>query len=115
MSMNVNISRGGDSLTPIVYNTVSAEDTGTAVELNPATSKVFFRSLATVGDVYVTFGTSEANAIANLDIAGGIKGVLLITATNSANTILLDVPKGATHYAVYNSVGSMSVSVTEGI
>lgn len=75
---------------------------------------------ATTEAIRVAFGTSEANAEANLAIsaAAATTGYWIGTAADGHKAeVILGVPADATHYAVANAVASDTqvVSVTQGV
>ena len=74
---------------------------------------------ATTEGIRIAFGTSAANAEANLTIAAGAAttGLLLPPNADGIATILLGVPENATYYAIAKDTASdvQVVNTTQGV
>ena len=74
---------------------------------------------ATTEAIRVAFGTSAANAEANLNIAAGAAttGYYIAAIADGIGEAILGVPELATHYAVANAVASDTqvVAITQGV
>lgn len=119
---NYVINTKGSGFTPSQYDADLVMDgTAQAVPLATGTTKCFFiNEGATTEKVRVAFGTSAANAEANLTITGSpsyaTTGHPIPSPADGYGSCVLGVPKDATHYAVANAVASdtQTVSITQG-
>ena len=117
------ITEGAATFTPSSYDaTLTMNGTGQAGALATNAQKVYFGNLgATTEAIRVAFGTSSADAIANLTIsaAAATTGFYIPAAADAgANAFqVLGVPELATHYAVANAVAAdtQDVTVTQGV
>ena len=108
---------------PSQYDTnLTMDGSAQSVVLATGVTKVYFANQGAVTEaIRVAFGTSAANAEANLNIAGGLAttGHYIPAAANagSQSAQTLGVPTLATHYAVANAVAAdtLVVSVTQGV
>ena len=113
-----------DIFTPSSYDTDITIVAGTTQygALATGTKKVrFFNRSATTHDARVVFGTSQADALANLTVAGGLAttGYYLpaMADAGSAADKVLGVTDGNTHYAVLNATAAKTptVAITQGV
>lgn len=100
----------------------TAQSVALATGVKLGAGRVEFSNLgATTESIRIVFGTSAANAEANLNIAGGLATtgnyVGAAAEVGSESVKLRGVPALATHYAVANAVASdvQVVSVTQGV
>ena len=104
----------------IVAGTTQYGVLATGVKLGAGRVKFVNRS-ATTHDARIAFGTSEANALANLTVAGGLAttGYYLpaIADGGAISSVVLGVPALATHYAILNATAAKTptVAVTQGV
>lgn len=109
--------------TPSSYDsTLTMDGTAQSVALVGGARKLHVANLgATTEAIRVAFGTSAANAEANLTISTGAATTgfyISAAADNAANSaVILGIPALATHYAVANAVAAdtQTVAVTQGI
>ena len=119
--------KSSDGFIPSQYDVDLTMD-GTAQSVALATGvalgagRVYFANQgATTEAIRVAFGTSAANAEANLNIAGGLATTghyIPAAAEGGAQSAqILGVPALATHYAIANAVAADTqvVSVTQGL
>jgi hypothetical protein len=104
--------------------TTTATGVGTAIA--SGASKLLLQSLEITGIeefAVLAFGTSSANAIANLNIAAavGTTGIIIpsgdSTAGGVAPAIVVGIPSNATHFALVNGLSGQVqiIMVTQGI
>lgn len=104
----------------IVAGTAQYGALATGVKLGGGKVRFLNRS-ATTHDARVVFGISEADCLANLNVAGGLAttGYYLPAMADggSASEMVLTVPALATHYGVLNATASKTptVAITQGI
>lgn len=111
----------GDEFTPSQYDAdITMDGTAQSVTLAEGATKVFvINTGATTQAVRFAFGTSAANAEANLTIsaAAATTGHLVPAPDDGYGSVVLGVPTDATHYAIANAVAAHTqvVSVTQGV
>ena len=122
----VNVRNGGlqahTSFIPSQYDAdLTMDGTAQSVALATGTTKLrVVNKGATTEDIRIAFGTSSANAEANLTIAAAAAttGMLIVPPVDGGSPFeILGVPANATHYAVANAVASDTqvVNLTQGV
>lgn len=99
--------------------TAQAVELASGVKLGDGRIHVANNSVTSTEAIRVAFGTSAANAQANLNIAAGAAttGYRIPSTADGIGEAILGVPANATHYAVANAVAAdvQVVSVTQGV
>ena len=122
------VVKGGVDFTPseydeditIVAGTTQYGELAAGVKLG-AGKVTFFNRSATTHDARVVFGTSEANALANLNVVTAVATtgyyIPAMADGGAASKLVLSVPALATHYAVLNAttLKTPTVAITQGI
>lgn len=104
---------------------ITTDAVGVTTAIASGASKVLLQSLEVTGlEEYavLAFGTSAANAVANLTIAAavGTTGIIIpsgdSTAGGLASPMIIGVPGNATHFALVNGVSGLAqiIMVTQG-
>ena len=114
--------RVNDAFIPSQYDAdLTMDGTGQAVALASGATRIHVVNRgATTEAIRVAFGTSSANAIANLTVAAAAATTgfyMTAAADNSHGAVaVIGVPASATHYAVANAVAADTqvVSITQG-
>ena len=114
-----------DAFKPSQYDTdLTMDDTGQAVALASGVALGCGRihvanDGATTESIRVAFGTSSANAIANLNVAAAAAttGYKVRALADSNGEAIIGVPALATYYAICNAVAAdrQVVSITQGV
>ena len=116
-----NPSGGAGGFTPSSYDAdLTMDGTAQSVALATDATRISVTNRgATTEAIRIAFGTSAANAEANLTIAAAAAttGFYLPAIADAEGSVVLDAPALATHYAIANAVASDTqvVSVTQGI
>jgi len=127
----VNVMSGGmksnSDFVPSAYTgKITTTATGVATAIATGASKLMLQSLEVTGMeefAVLAFGTSAANAIANLNIAAavGTTGIIIpsgdSTAGGVAPTIIISIPANATHFALVDGLSGQVqvIMVTQGV
>ena len=110
-----------NEFTPSQYDTdLTMDGTAQSVALATGATKVFVINGGTTGKaIRFAFGTSAANAQANLTIAAAAAttGHYIPSPADGYGSVVLGVPSDATHYAVANAVAAdtQAVYITQGV
>ena len=105
---------------------ITTDATGVGVAIATGATKLLLQSLEVTGlEEYgvLAFGTSSADAVANLNIVGaiGTTGIIIRSADSTAGGVapdqILAIPDNATHFALVNGVSGQAqvIMVTQGI
>jgi len=127
----INVMSGGmksnSDFVPSSYTgKITTTATGVATAIASGASKLLLQSLEVTGleeFAVLAFGTSAANAIANLNIAAavGTTGIIIpsgdSTAGGVAIPVTLSIPANATHFALVDGVSAQVqiIMVTQGV
>lgn len=116
---HVAVRSGGSSIVPTSYTGLTATlgTGGTGYAIASGAKYVHLGVKATGGVIYIAFGTSSANAVANVEATGTELGMMVGSSGTAGNTFIVGIPSDSTitHFALADSAGTAVLMVTQGV